>query len=109
MEEGPMYHMMLRAARVACASAAIVTSLLLVAGAGVVEAAANTACPAGFDVVTVEQAISEGFLSVASNVDRAGNRDGIVCRRLLGDGTKHVFGNPNVDEIYNWLDNVTPR
>jgi hypothetical protein len=103
-----MYHGMLRGARVVGA-ATIAMTLLLVAGAGVAGAAANTACPAGFDEVTVEQAISEGFLSVASNVDRAGNGDGIVCRRVLGDGTKHVFGNPNVDEIYNWLDNATPR
>jgi len=100
---------MLRGSGVVGASAAIATSLLLVAGASVVGAAANTACPAGFDTTTVAQAISEGYLSVASNVDNAGNRDGVVCRRLLGDGTKHVFGNPNVDEIYNWLDNATPR
>ena len=104
-----MYHRMLRRVGVVGASTAIATSLLLLAGASVVGAAANTTCPAGFETTTVAQAISEGYLSVASNVDNAGNRDGIVCRRLLGVGTLHVFGNPNVDVIYNWLDNETPR
>lgn len=104
-----MFCRFLRRAGVVSASTAIATSLLLVAGAGIVGAAANTACPAGYEEITVADAISEGFLSVASNVDNGGNQDGVVCRRLVGDGTKHVFGNPNVEHIYNWLDNVTPR
>ena len=104
-----MYHRMLRGAGVLGASTAIATSLLLLTGASLVGAAANTACPAGYETITVAEAISEGFLSVASNVDNAGNGDGVVCRRLVGDGALHVFGNPNVDHVYNWLDNVTPR
>jgi hypothetical protein len=104
-----MYHRKLRGAGVIGASTAIATTVFIASGTGVVGAAANTACPAGFETTTVAQAISEGYLSVASNVDNGGNRDGIVCRRLLGDGTLHVFGNPNVDVIYNWLDNATPR
>jgi hypothetical protein len=82
---------------------------MLLAGADVVGAAANTACPAGYETIAVVDAVNEGYVDVAPRVDNSGNRDGVVCRRLVGDGTLHVFGNPNVDHIYNWLDNVTPR
>ena len=82
---------------------------LLAVGAGAASAAANTACPQGYETIAVADAVSEGFVDVAPRVDRNGNQDGVVCRRLVGDGALHVFGNPNVDHIYNWLDNETPR
>jgi hypothetical protein len=87
-----------------------VTSLtLLVGGAGAAAAAANVACPKGFETITVEQAISEGYLRTPALVDGLGNGDGTVCRRALGDGNFHSFPGTTVDTIYNWIDNATPR
>ena len=98
----------LRKARITAAAMAVPAFVMLV-GTEPVGAAANTACPAGYETIAVADAVSEGYVDVAPRVDNGGNRDGVVCRRLVGDGTLHVFGNPNVDQIYNWLDNVTPR
>jgi hypothetical protein len=93
----------------AAALSTAATVVVILAGAGPAGAAANTACPAGYQTITVEDAVNEGFVDVAARVDNSGNGDGVVCRRLVGDGALHAFGNPNVDHIYNWLDNVTPR
>jgi hypothetical protein len=82
---------------------------LLAAGAGGASAAANTACPAGFETITVAEAISEGYLTRPFLTDQAGNDDGTVCRRPLGDGIFHLFSNATVDTIYEWVDNATPR
>ena len=100
----------LRTVRITAAALSMAaTAVVLVAGTERAGAAADTACPAGFETVAVDDAVSEGYVDVAPRVDNSGNGDGVVCRRLLGDGTLHVFGNPTVDHIYNWLDNVTPR
>ena len=85
------------------------TALVLLVGTESASAAANTACPAGYETIAVADAVSEGYVDVAPRVDNSGNGDGVVCRRLVGDGALHVFGNPNVEHIYNWLDNATPR
>jgi hypothetical protein len=83
-------------------------SLLLATAAGVM-AAANTACPEGFDTITVAQAVSEGYLTSPVRADEAGNNDGTVCRRALGDGIFHIFPNATVDTVHEWADNATPR
>jgi hypothetical protein len=63
---------------------------------------ANTACPAGFETITVAQAVSEGYATSPVVVDNAGNGDGVVCRRALG-------GPPGSVQVYFWQDNATPR
>jgi hypothetical protein len=82
---------------------------LLLATAGGVAAAANTACPAAFETITVAEAISEGYLTTPLRKDAAGNNDGTVCRVPLGDGIFHIFPNATVDTVYAWMDNSTPR
>ena len=99
----------LRRARITATLSSATAVFVVLAGADRAGAAANTACPAGYETIDVVDAVDEGYVDVAPRVDNGGNRDGVVCRRLVGDGTLHVFGNPNVDQIYNWLDNVTPR
>jgi hypothetical protein len=78
---------------------------LVAAGTGSVSAAASTACPQGFETITVTEAVSEGYLG-AARFDL--NGDGTECRRALGDGIFHYL-HPSVDTIYEWQDNVTPR
>ncbi len=85
------------------------TGFVVLAGAGDAYAAANTACPAGFETITVVAAVSAGYLTTPVNVDANGNGDGVVCRRALGDGVFNVFPNATVATIYEWMDNVTPR
>jgi hypothetical protein len=82
---------------------------LLLATAGVASAAANTACPAGFETITVAQAVSAGYLTTPVRLDKNGNNDGTVCRRALGDGVFNVLPNATVDTIYEWMDNSSPR
>ena len=87
------------------------TTLLGVVGAIIVAAGpagsaaaqpANAACPAGFETITVAQAVSEGYATSPVVVDNAGNGDGVVCRRALG-------GPPGSIQVYWWQDNATPR
>jgi hypothetical protein len=99
-----------RATLLSAASLALLLSLTLLIGApGSVSGAANEACPDGFQTITVAQAVSEGYRGVPPIVDAAGNGDGIVCRRPLGDGIFHQFPLATVSTIYHWIDNVTPR
>jgi hypothetical protein len=90
------------------ATSAVALALVMV-GAGPAFAAANTACPEGFETITVAEAVSQGYRTVPVWTDEAGNNDGTVCRRPLGDGIFHMFPNATVDTIYYWLDNATPR
>jgi hypothetical protein len=94
---------------VSAASVSVFGFGVLVASAGTASAAANQACPAGFQTITVEQAVSEGYLTAPVEVDNLGNGDGTVCRRPLGKGLLVVFPNAPVDQIYHWIDNATPR
>jgi hypothetical protein len=82
---------------------------LLLASAGGAFAAANTACPAGFETIAVAQAVSAGYLTTPVRVDKNGNNDGTVCRVPLGDGNFNSFPNATVDTIYLWMDNSAPR
>jgi hypothetical protein len=65
-------------------------------------------CPQGWELISVAQAEAEGR-PPARVVDEfaghpAGNRDGYVCRRALGDGIdQNLPGRP--DTIYRWRDN----
>lgn len=89
----------------------VVASLALLAGsAGTAAASATDACPQGFETITLAQAASEGYVTSPTQTDEAGNGDGIVCRRALGQGIDHLF--PGIDpgtQIYYWVDNATPR
>lgn len=89
--------------------ASLASLFLLLGGVGAAAGAANEACPKGFETITVEQAISEGYLRNPPLVDGLGNGDGTVCRRALGDGNFHSFPGATVDTIYFWTDNSTPR
>ena len=73
--------------------------------AGPARAAANTACPAGFETITVADAVAQGY----QHTDADTNGDGVVCRRLLGDGVLNSFPGADVPHIYVWMDNSTPR
>jgi hypothetical protein len=75
--------------------------------AGPARAAANSACPAGFETITVVDAVSEGYHVASVQADT--NGDGVVCRRLLGDGVFHSTPGATVPHIYYWIDNGTPR
>ena len=77
-------------------------------GASASAATPTNGCPAGFEVISVAQAESEGYRLarvVDESVDKPpGNRDGYACRRPLGDGVFHTFpGRP--DTVYQWMDN----
>jgi hypothetical protein len=99
-----------RVRRIAGAGAIVVAvgagAVAIAAPAG---AAANTACPEGFEMITVEAAVEQGYRHTPVYLDAAGNNDGIVCRRPVGDGILHIFLAATVDQIYILLDNVTPR
>ena len=101
---GPSYRLRVRAAW------SWASSLALVALPGTAEAAANNACPAPFETISVAQAVSEGYTITPVLADSLGSRDGIVCRIPLGDGILiHLlrdFPIVTVDQIYFWLDNA---
>ena len=98
-----------RARITAAALPAAAAIFVLLAGAERAGAAANTACPAGFETIAVADAVAAGYRVAPVVVDARGNGDGVVCRRPLGDGVLNSFPNATVDTIYHWLDNVTPR
>jgi hypothetical protein len=41
-------------------------------------------------------------------VDAAGDSNGIVCRRALGQGVGHTDPN-HPEQVYFWQDDATPR
>jgi hypothetical protein len=98
---------------VSVGSAAIIgAAVALATSSGPALAAANDACPAGFQTISVAQAVSEGYTStpvLVDSPDHGGNSDGIVCRRPIGDGQLKKIPNPTVDQLYFWHDNSTPR
>jgi hypothetical protein len=75
--------------------------------AGPARAAANTACPSGYETITVADAVAQGYRVTSVQADV--NGDGVVCRRLLGDGTLNRLPDATVPHIYIWQDNATPR
>ena len=89
------------------ALSAIGAGALLMGGAGGAGAAAsNDTCPATYQAITVEQAVSEGYLRVAIF---DANGDGVVCRLPLGKGVGNHLPVPPDFQVYNRLDNATPR
>jgi hypothetical protein len=78
-------------------------ALALLTAAGTSAAPPSSGCPQGFEEVAVSQAENEGYVPIPRLVDNAGNGNGEVCRRALGDGVFHRFpGRP--DTIYQWRD-----
>jgi hypothetical protein len=69
-----------------------------------VASAEQEGCPSGFELIGVTEAGDARQVLTAQSVDAAGNNDGFVCRRALGDGIFHDFpGRP--DTVYHWQDN----
>lgn len=89
--------------------AALATPLILVAGASTASAAApDDGCARGFELWDVETNNgAEEFDYQADNwTDEAGNTDGFVCARALGQGVSKSIG---VDfTIYQFTDNDLP-
>jgi hypothetical protein len=84
----------------------LVSASTVAVGVGANASAAPIAngCPEGFESMSVVEAESLGYSPVPRLADEGGNRDGLVCRRALGDGVLHTYpGRPDI--IYAWVDN----
>jgi hypothetical protein len=66
-------------------------------------------CSAGFEYISLVDVLNEGPRLAAIAADVTGNNDGYVCRRLVGDGTFHLYPGSVNDKIYIWLDNDEPQ
>jgi len=102
--------MNIRNAQAAAATAALSAAMMLVAGPAVAAAPTN-GCPSGYDLVSVASLAALGY-QVPGIVDdpesgvlsfgQAGNGDGWVCARTLGNLTG------SLGQIYNFMDNQLP-
>jgi hypothetical protein len=67
----------------------------------------NQGCVPEQGWIAMEVGVGEADRRVPKDVDEAGNQDGIVCARALGDGRFHTYeGRPDV--VYLWTDNTLP-
>ena len=90
--------------------AVLVSALVLAGGVSADNGGSTDGCVPGLGWVgiSVAEAASAGYAPVPAIVDEAGNNDGYVCRRALGDGTWNWFIRfccPVDKTLYLWSDN----
>ncbi|MEN8239830.1 MAG: hypothetical protein ABFR53_11605 [Actinomycetota bacterium] len=88
--------------------ATLVVAMMAIAGPAVAGPGnpQDTGCPAGMELISVSDLLADGY-NLPASVDDAGNNDGYVCGRALGDGTLNSYPDDiPVDTIYNFSDNT---
>ena len=76
----------------------------LAALAAPLASAEQEGCPTGYELISVQGFDDPRQVALAGSVDAAGNNDGYICRRPLGDGIFHDFPT-RPDTVYHLRDN----
>lgn len=87
--------------------ATLVVAMMAVAGPAVANPPnpQDTGCPNGHPMMSVET-MAEAGCGLPGLIDGAGNDDGYVWARALGDGWFQIIPNAPVDTIFSFTDNT---